>query len=132
MKTTHLLGIILVATLVGCSGDKSTQEPRPAGKSSEEGTLAEQASPQNGGRAPAPMPDPKRPASKLVKVNADDASNTPLNLARFFLQRVQNKRWLNDGLHKLVVALVESGELEQAAEVALLFSDDGATVPCPA
>jgi len=125
MKVAFFLIFSFFLILAGCEGDKSTQEPRSAGKSSEKGALAEQASPQNGGRAPAPMPDPKRPASKLVKVNADDASKTPLNLARFFLQRVQNKRWLNDGLHKLVVALVESGELEQAAEVALLFSDDG-------
>ena len=72
----------------------------------------------------APMAAPKRPASQLVKVNADDASKTPLNLARFTLQRVQNKRWLNNGLHELVIALVESGELEQAAEVSLLFSSE--------
>ena len=55
-----------------------------------------------------------RPASKLAEVKADEAWKTPLNLARFSLQQVKEKRWLNKRLHELVGALVKSGQLEQA------------------
>ena len=66
-----------------------------------------------------------RPASKLAEVKADEAWKTPLNLARFSLQQVKEKRWLNKQLHELVTALVKSGQLEQAEEVVLLLSASG-------
>ena len=89
--------------LAGCGGDKAADGLGPS----------------------SPMSAPKRPASKLVEVKADEAWKTPLNLARFSLQQVKEKRWLNKRLHELVTALVKSGQLEQAEEVVLLLSASG-------
>ena len=103
MKVAFFLIFSFFLILAGCGGDKAADGPGPS----------------------SPMSAPKRPASKLAEVKADEAWKTPLNLARFSLQQVKEKRWLNKRLHELVTALVESGQLEQAEEVVLLLSASG-------
>ncbi len=71
---------------------------------------------------------PSRPASKLKEVKAADAGKTPLNLALFFLQQEKGKRRYGDAVARLVVALVEAGDQESAAEVALLASEGQGTM----
>ena len=103
MKVAFFLISPFFLILAGCGGDKAADGPGPS----------------------SPMSAPKRPASKLVEVKADEAWKTPLNLARFSLQQFKEKRWLNKRLHELVTALVKSGQLEQAEEVVLLLSASG-------
>ena len=112
MKVSILSIISTCLFLVGCGGDEAAHGHGPDdGHGHGDSGESQAANPQR----------PSRPASKLANVKTDDAWKTPLNLARFTVQQKTIKRWFNEALHDLVIALVKSGELEQAAEVALLF-----------
>jgi len=124
MKVTFFSIISFFLFLAGCGGDKSAHGHGPSEKSAAKGEHAEGDSLRKGGAQLAPMPALKRPASKLTEVKTGEAWKTPLNLARFCVQQRTSKRSFNKGVHELVIALVQSGELKQAAEVALLFSSD--------
>ena len=79
---------------------------------------------KNGDGGSATIQKPARPASKLKEVKAEEAWKTPLNLALFTAQQYKGERGYEGKIQAVVFALVESGELGQATEVALLFPSE--------
>jgi len=67
-----------------------------------------------------------RPASKLKVIEVGEAWKTPLNLALFNAQQYKGQAY-GHRLNAVVIALVESGELQQAIEVALMFPNGSGT-----
>ena len=118
MKTTHVIGFVLVVALVGCGGDKAAHAPSPDGEY-EHGDSGEYAESPEFYRLSS-----NRPASKLQDIQASDAGQTPLNLGLFFLQQEKGQKGYGDDVARLVVALVEAGDKESAAEVALLAPEE--------
>jgi len=104
--------------LAGCGGDKAAYGHGPDGESGEY---------QHGNTGESHPARPSRPASKLQEIKATEAGKTPLNLALYFLQQEKGKRGYGYAVAKLVVALVEAGDQESAAEVALLASESQGT-----
>ncbi len=67
-----------------------------------------------------------RPASKLKVIEVGEAWKTPLNLALFNAQQYKGQAY-GHRLNAVVIALVESGELGKATEVALMFPNGSGT-----
>ena len=125
MRAIFFLILMSCLIFVGCGGDKAAHDPSPDGEY-EHGDSGEYAeSPET---AEFYRLSSNRPASKLQDVQASDAGKTPLNLGLFFLQQEKGQKGYGDDVARLVVALVEAGDKESAAEVALLAPEGQGTM----
>ena len=139
---------VMCMTLSGCgeSDDRSADPVKAAENHDDEGTVVvdatDHASPLEEivddsadrfsasvaatfrGLDTSPIPMPKRPASSLKAVTSDEAWKTPLNLSRFHAEQFQGKKRISR-IADTVAGLIEAGEFQQAAELALLLPNEG-------